>query len=161
MRSCEKHRLTTCRLWQERLKQERWEAEQNKANKPEPEPEPEPPKPARQAVPEPEPEPTYDDSYQTEDNPYEDTENVYNEAEASQEQQAPPSAETYEPEESPYELGDDDTVYNQPEDAGDAGQKGLTALALYDYQAGEFAAFMQVRAISVHYVSVFLKCICY
>lgn len=130
-------------VFQERLKQERWEAEQNRANQPEPEPEPEaepePPKPARQMSPEPAPdsessyEPT-DDTYQIADDPYSESQVV------SEEPAAPASqpAQQQQPEPSPYEFEEDDNVYNQVDDEAPARSQGsVTAVALYDYQAGE------------------------
>ena len=128
--------------FQERLKQERWEAEQNRANQAEQEPEPEPAKPARQMEPEPEPEMTYNEAYESSENPYEPADDPYSESqEVAEEPEAPasPPAQQHQPEPSPYEFEEEDNTYNQSndEEAPAQSQGSLTAVALYDYQAGE------------------------
>ena len=138
-------------MFQERLKQERWEAEQNRANEAEPEPvaEPEPPKPARQLPParEPEPEPEvgyieeYDQDQYDDENPYEPTDDSYEGGQVAAEPAAPvsPPAQQHqpEPEPSPYQLEDEDDAYNHPDEDPAQSQGGMTAVALYDYEAGE------------------------
>jgi hypothetical protein len=142
-----------CHGPQERLAKERWHAEQEQEQEPEREPSPEPvPKrpepapPARQPAPpvrQPSPEPVRQpepDDYEPEDNPYEmgesdpvprkeevfeDDENVYNEAVVEQEVAGE------------KDLNDYDSPETTPA-AGQDGQSGVTAIALYDYQAGRF-----------------------
>lgn len=98
--------------FQARLEKERWQEEERRSTEPEPEPEPEP------AVQDPEPEPEPEDVYSNTDDNFE-PEDTYNTADDV----------------APAVQEEEESVYNETDTAG--GDTGITAVALYDYQAGE------------------------